>query len=270
MTGIRITPFGTVPKISTLVIDGDLNLGANKLLTNVIEASTEDGVMIDNWLTCTGVTALMCVATPPSSVGVLYTDSTSYQLALYGSEAEADIFSITVPPGYTAKSVSVTVEATINVKNNYNKRQTVYGYINIYVNGALKSTLSHSMSMYPDADSEKTQTDTLTGMSPGDVILVRGYGASNEVTNPPLEATLKKFEIKGDSVAFVKSENPIAHQPGKRSRECKMMVEISTDFFIGSIISGFSVLTMWLYSVSGKVENIDGTLQEHLRNEKRR
>ena len=49
-----------------------------------------------------------------------------------------------------------------------------------------------------------------------------------------------------------------------------MMVEISTDFFIGSIISGFSVLTMWLYSVSGKVENIDGTLQEHLRNEKRR
>jgi hypothetical protein len=49
-----------------------------------------------------------------------------------------------------------------------------------------------------------------------------------------------------------------------------MIIDISPDFLIGSIISGFSVLAMWLYSVSGKVEKIDGTLNEHLRNEERR
>jgi hypothetical protein len=48
MTGIRITPFGTIPKVSNLIVDGDLDMRGYALKTDTIDESTLDnGVVID-------------------------------------------------------------------------------------------------------------------------------------------------------------------------------------------------------------------------------
>jgi len=233
MSGIRITPFGTVPKVSNLIIDGDLNLGANKLLTNVIQESSAGakvtisaiktnqideeteahGVIVDSVTLKDGsLSGTYGIATShalsPSASNVLYTNSTSYPLAENGSGAEADLFSITVPAGYAPGAVSPMVAATIHLKVTTGNTRKVSGYIKVYVNSTLKLTLLHSAYLDNDTPSGSTMTKTgvLTGLSSGDVVLVRGYAQCDF----PLESecALSKFEIKGNNGAFVGSDAP--------------------------------------------------------------